>query len=47
VSAVKVVQVLRDLAHHPEHPTACIASVHQPKSVDSSIHDGNSLIKLF
>ena len=37
-------QVLRDLAHHPEHPTACIASIHQPKSVDPSLHGGKSLI---
>ena len=37
-------QVLRDLSHHPEHPTACIASIHQPKSVDRSLHGGKSLI---
>lgn len=32
VSATKVVNVLRDLAHDPENPTAVIASVHQPNS---------------
>ena len=42
VSAVKVAQVLRELAHHPEHPTACIASIHQPKSVDPSLHGRES-----